>query len=67
MEFGLGVQLDDPQLRKMTFAGNIWLSFGNVFQLWQQFLVLEWVNVADFLFFQVHGQDIFVEVLQHPG
>ena len=51
MEFGLGVQLDDPQLRKMTFAGNIWLSFGNVFQLWQQFLVLVWLKRCRFFVF----------------
>ena len=55
MEFGLGKQLDDPQQRKMTFDGNIWLTFGNIFELRQHFLV---GNVADFLFFKSRAKTL---------
>ena len=58
MEFGLGKQLDDPQLQKMTFDGNIQLSFGNVFQLATLFGSAEHSNVADFFRFSSPGPRI---------
>ena len=58
MAFGLGKLQDDPQLPPMTFDGNIWLTFANIFWFWQHFLVSLVHTSCRFFVFQVHGQDI---------
>ena len=58
MAFGLGKIQDDPQLPPMTFDGNIWLTFANIFWFWQHFLVSLVHTSCRFFVFQVHGQDI---------